>query len=53
MKTDVETPSVDGDAASEDHVFDAECSNPSANVVLKSSNGVLFRVDDFYLKANR
>jgi hypothetical protein len=28
-------------------------SSPSGNVVFKSSDDVLFRVEDFYLKANR
>lgn len=27
--------------------------DPSANIVLKSSDGWLFRVHDFYLKVNR
>lgn len=28
-------------------------SNPAGNVIFKSSDDVLFRVEDFYLKANR
>lgn len=28
-------------------------SNPAGNIVVKSSDNVIFRVEDFYLKANR
>jgi hypothetical protein len=53
MKTDVETEIADHDAGGEKHLFDSEFNDPSANIVLKSSDGVLFRADDFYLKASR
>jgi hypothetical protein len=33
--------------------FDSDFNDASANVFLKSSDNVIFRVKDYYLKANR
>jgi hypothetical protein len=53
MKTDVETGAAEQDTEGEKRVFDSEFNDPSANIILKSSDGVLFRAHDFYLKASR
>jgi hypothetical protein len=34
-------------------LFDLDFNNPSANIVLKSSYSLLFRIEDYHLKSNR